>query len=149
MNTILQIGRLGLHHLRVPAHRHLPEKGYNALEAPGVADRIMQPDAHVKFRPSPIEFEMAYQVRVAIDSIPFAIKATDQFPQHCCCKSRAYSPWTHSIHSNQQSADFSGAFGPNPRTVIANLHYNALTVPKRNLAGGATVMSDSTVFDTR
>ena len=42
----------------------------------------MQPDAQVKFRPSPIEFEMAYQVRVAIDRIRFAIKATDQFAHH-------------------------------------------------------------------
>jgi hypothetical protein len=45
----------------------------------------MQPDAQVKIRPSPIEFEMAYQVRVAIDRIRFAIRATDQFahyPQH-------------------------------------------------------------------
>jgi hypothetical protein len=42
----------------------------------------MQPDAQVKFRSSPIEFEMAYQVRVAIDRIRFAIKATDRFAQH-------------------------------------------------------------------
>ncbi len=42
----------------------------------------MQPDAQVKFRPSPVEFEMAYQVRVAIDCIRFAIKATDQFAHH-------------------------------------------------------------------
>jgi len=47
-----------------------------------VADRVMQLDANVKFRPSPIEFEMAYQVRVAIDRIRFAIKVTDQFAQH-------------------------------------------------------------------
>jgi hypothetical protein len=32
--------------------------------------------------PSPIEFEMAYQVRVAIDRIRFAIKATDQLAHH-------------------------------------------------------------------
>lgn len=42
----------------------------------------MQPDAQVKFRPSPVEFEMAYQVRVAIDCIRFAIQATDQFAHH-------------------------------------------------------------------
>src|SRR5260370_42596954 len=30
-------------------------------------------------RPSPIEFEMAYQARVAIDRIRFAIKHTEQF----------------------------------------------------------------------
>jgi len=43
---------------------------------------LMQPDAHVKPPPSPIEFEMAYQVRVAIDRIRFAIKVTDQFAHH-------------------------------------------------------------------
>lgn len=42
----------------------------------------MQPDAQVKFRPSPMEFEMAYQVPVAIDRIRFAIKSTDQFAHH-------------------------------------------------------------------
>jgi hypothetical protein len=42
----------------------------------------MQPDAQVKFWPSPIEFEMAYQVRVAIDRIRFVIKATNQFAHH-------------------------------------------------------------------
>jgi hypothetical protein len=42
----------------------------------------MQPDRQVRTQPSPIEFEMAYQVRVAIDRIRFAIKATDQFAQH-------------------------------------------------------------------
>jgi hypothetical protein len=47
-----------------------------------VADKVMQLDAQVRFRPSPIEFEMAYQIRVAIDRIRFAIQATDQFPWH-------------------------------------------------------------------
>ena len=42
----------------------------------------MQPDPQVRTQPSPIEFEMAYQVRVAIDRIRFAIKATDQFAHH-------------------------------------------------------------------
>jgi hypothetical protein len=42
----------------------------------------MQPDAQVKFQPAPIEFEMAHQIRVAIDRIRFAIKATDQFAHH-------------------------------------------------------------------
>ncbi len=39
-------------------------------------------EAQLKFRPSPHEFEMAYQVRVAMDRIRFAIKATEQFAQH-------------------------------------------------------------------
>lgn len=35
-------------------------------------------EAKVRSRPSPMEFEMAYQIRVAIDCIRFAIRATEQ-----------------------------------------------------------------------
>lgn len=42
-------------------------------------------EEEVSSRPSPIEFEMAYQARVAIDRIRFAIKHTEQF----CPKSDA------------------------------------------------------------
>ena len=38
---------------------------------------MIESEAHS--RPSPIEFEMAYQARVAIDRIRFAIKHADQF----------------------------------------------------------------------
>src|ERR1700755_1985949 len=41
-----------------------------------VLERI---EANIQSRPSPIEFEMAYQARVAIDRIRFAIKHTEQF----------------------------------------------------------------------
>ena len=40
-------------------------------------------EAEVRSRPSPIEFEMAYQARVAIDRIRFAIKHTEQFARPC------------------------------------------------------------------
>lgn len=36
-------------------------------------------EAEVLKRPSPMDFEMAYQVRVAIDRIRFAIKQIEQF----------------------------------------------------------------------
>jgi hypothetical protein len=36
-------------------------------------------EAEARSRPSAIEFEMAYQARVAIDRIKFAIKHTEQF----------------------------------------------------------------------
>ena len=36
-------------------------------------------EEEVQSRPSPVEFEMAYQARVAIDRIRFAIKHTEQF----------------------------------------------------------------------
>jgi hypothetical protein len=41
---------------------------------------MFEADAHS--RPSPIEFEMAYQVRVAIDRIRFAIKSTEATEDH-------------------------------------------------------------------
>jgi len=40
-------------------------------------------EADVRSRPSPLEFEMAYQARVAIDRIKFAIKHTEQFAKPC------------------------------------------------------------------
>src|SRR5436190_22941304 len=40
-------------------------------------------EAEVRARPSPVEFEMAYQARVAIDRIRFAIKHTEQFATPC------------------------------------------------------------------
>jgi len=39
-------------------------------------------EADVKSRPSAAEFEMAYQARVAIDRIKFAIRHTEQFAPH-------------------------------------------------------------------
>jgi hypothetical protein len=41
---------------------------------------MIQASAHA--RPTPMEFELAYQVRVAIDRIRFAIKHTEQFAPH-------------------------------------------------------------------
>ena len=40
-------------------------------------------EADVQSRPSAIEFEMAYQARIAIDRIKFAIKHADQFGKPC------------------------------------------------------------------
>jgi hypothetical protein len=36
-------------------------------------------DAKAQSQPTPLEFELAYQVRVAMDRIRFAIKHTEQF----------------------------------------------------------------------
>src|SRR5712692_7519002 len=75
-NATGETGKRGLHHLRIPPEGHLTERHRDAHEPRSWAASVMQPDAHVKSPPSPIEFEMAYQVRVAIDRIRFAIKAT-------------------------------------------------------------------------
>ena len=40
-------------------------------------------EADVQSRPSAMEFEMAYQTRVAIDRIKFAIKHAEQFARPC------------------------------------------------------------------
>ena len=40
-------------------------------------------EADVQSRPSTMEFEMAYQARIAIDRIKFAIKHTEQFGRPC------------------------------------------------------------------
>ena len=40
-------------------------------------------ETDVQSRPSAIEFEMAYQARVAIDRIKFAIKHAEQFARPC------------------------------------------------------------------
>jgi hypothetical protein len=42
--------------------------------------QLIEAEAHAQ--PAPIEFEMAYQARVAIDRIRFAIKQTEQFAPH-------------------------------------------------------------------
>jgi hypothetical protein len=39
-------------------------------------------DAKAQSRPTAMEFELAYQARVAIDRIRFAIKQTEQFAPH-------------------------------------------------------------------
>ena len=49
-----------------------------------VMHQIGEPiEAEVMSRPSAIEFEMAYQSRIAIDRIKFAIKHTEQFSKPC------------------------------------------------------------------
>ena len=40
-------------------------------------------ETEVQTQPSPIDFEMAYQARVVMDRIKFAIKHTEQFARPC------------------------------------------------------------------
>jgi|SRR6185437_4499373 len=40
-------------------------------------------EAEIRSRPSGVEFEMAYQARIAIDRIKFAIRHTEQFSKPC------------------------------------------------------------------
>jgi hypothetical protein len=40
-------------------------------------------EAEVRSRPSAIEFEVAYQTRVAIDRIRFAVKHAEEFSKDC------------------------------------------------------------------
>jgi hypothetical protein len=49
-----------------------------------IMHQIVEPiEAEARSRPSAIEFEMAYQARVVIDRIKFAIKHTEQFSRPC------------------------------------------------------------------
>lgn len=45
-------------------------------------DVLQMIEAEVQSRPTALEFELAYQARVAIDRIRFAIKHTEQFAPH-------------------------------------------------------------------
>ena len=48
-----------------------------------VMGKILQTiESEVRSRPSAMEYEMAYQARIAIDRIRFAIKQTEQFARH-------------------------------------------------------------------
>jgi hypothetical protein len=50
----------------------------------GIFRRAAEPiETELQLRPSAAEFEMAYQARVAIDRIKFAIRHTDQFARPC------------------------------------------------------------------
>jgi hypothetical protein len=50
----------------------------------GILRRSVEPiETEVQSRPSAAEFEMAYQARVAIDRIKFAIRHTEQFGRPC------------------------------------------------------------------
>jgi hypothetical protein len=50
----------------------------------GIMHQIVESiEAEVRSRPSALEFEMAYQARVAIERIKFAIKHAGQFSKPC------------------------------------------------------------------
>jgi hypothetical protein len=50
----------------------------------GIFRRTIEPiETEVQSRPSAMEFEMAYQARIAMDRIKFAIKHTEHFARPC------------------------------------------------------------------
>lgn len=53
--------------------------GYEAMSSEVIDERVQSTEESANSRASSIEFEMAYQARVAIDRIRFAIKHTEQF----------------------------------------------------------------------
>jgi hypothetical protein len=70
----------------------------------------------VRSQPSPSEFELAYQARVAIDRIRFAIKHAEQFGKHSQQMSEANLQCSmHWTGWNGRSADFNGAFAGPPQ----------------------------------
>lgn len=70
------------------------------MSSDAINESVQPIEESANSRPSAIEFEMAYQARVAIDRIRFAIKHTEQFGPRsdqmreagCSCWTR-YSGW--------------------------------------------------------
>jgi hypothetical protein len=75
-------------------------------------------EADIKSRPSAAEFEMAYQARVAIDRIRFAIRHTEQFAPHTDQMREAGLQLLDAL-KRLESADrnFQNRFRPPPDTV--------------------------------
>lgn len=74
-------------------------------------------EAQVKFRPSSIEFEMAYQIRVAIDRIRFAIKAADNIAGRAPELQEAGLQLLDALDRLESTdRDFQGRFRQGPRT---------------------------------
>ena len=88
-NLIGETGKPRLHHLEVPPEEYLTERSWDVQEPRGEADNVMQSETirqgltpvEPRGQRSPIDFEMAYQARVAVDRIRFAIKQIEQFGQ--------------------------------------------------------------------
>jgi hypothetical protein len=70
-------------------------------------------EAEVQSRPTAIEFEMAYQARVAMDRIRFAIKHAEQFGPRTdqMCAKLGSSCSTHLFDWNRPSGVFKEGFG--------------------------------------
>ena len=88
-NAIGEALKQGLYHLWVPPKEYLTERCWNVQEPRSGADNAMQPETirqsltavEPHGGPSPIDFELAYQARVALDRVRFAIKHIEQFAQ--------------------------------------------------------------------
>src|SRR5580704_12478367 len=70
-------------------------------------------EAEVRSRPSALEFEMAYQARVAIDRIKFAIKHAEQFAKPCIHMREVglQVSWSRIIYPDASSVDLDGMMG--------------------------------------
>ncbi len=55
---------------------------WSRMSSEGMGQILQTIESDVRSRPSSIEYEMAYQARIAIDRIRFAIKQTEQFGHH-------------------------------------------------------------------
>ena len=69
------------YHCSTTGGRPARGRGFMSLEV--MRQIIENIEADVTSRPSAIEFEMAYQARVAIDRIKFAIRHAEQFAKPC------------------------------------------------------------------
>src|SRR5215831_16883640 len=74
-------------------------------------------DAEAQSRPGVVDYELAYQARVAIDRIRFAIRQTEEFaPRTDRCMRSVFNCSMHWTGSRAQSGGFSNAFVTPQRT---------------------------------
>ena len=61
---------------------HLRSQIGGSVSSEGMGQILQTIESEVRSRPSAMEYEMAYQARIAIDRIRFAIKQTEQIVRH-------------------------------------------------------------------
>jgi hypothetical protein len=69
--------------MREPLHHFKKPFWWKSVSSETMHQIVAMIEAEAKLRPSAIEFEMAYQIRIAIERIRFAIQHVEQFAKPC------------------------------------------------------------------
>lgn len=93
-------------------------------------------ESHLELRPSSIEFEMAYQARVAIDRIRFALKETEEFAN---CSVRGREAALQLLDALDRLESVERKFQKRSKDVVHQITANATEVVKRTMNGRTTV----------
>ncbi len=100
-----------------------------------MSDILPMIDAKVQSWPTAMEFELAYQARVAMDRIKFAIKTADQLPQ---CKEQMQEAALQLLDALQRLETAERRFqersriGSEPRSTTAERKVNSVGVSHTN-----------------